>query len=96
MARNPIRIVNQDNAKNLQVAERLHLQDTNQMRAVTRHFTENLIEAKIDILGPLPNGSSILRVTAKPINGDKALKAHVEINLSGDELIQFMQRDTFY
>jgi|GEM_PF-2319761 len=96
MAKNPIRIVNQDNAKNLQVAEHLHLQDSNQMRAVTRHFTENLTEAKIDILGPLPNGSSILRVTAKPINGDKVLKAHVEINLSGDELIQFMQRDAFY
>jgi|GEM_PF-5721552 len=29
MARNSIRIVNQDNTKNLQIAEYLHLQDTN-------------------------------------------------------------------
>jgi len=90
------RIVNQESVRNVQVAQRFDLQNTREMRVVTRHFTENLTEAKIDILGPLPNGTSVLRITAKPVNGATPLKAHVEVNLSGEELIRYMQQDEFY
>ena len=90
------KIVSQGDAKNYQVATSLNLQNARQIRAVTRHFTENLRRARIDVLGPLPNGSSILRITAKPLRGQKVLKAHVEVNLSGEELIEFMQKKEFY
>lgn len=101
MARTPILTVsNTEKARTAQrnsEAERyLDLQNSPEMRSVTRHFTVNLEEARIDLVGPLPNGSSVLRVTAKPINGDKVIKAHVEINLNENEVIEFMMREEFY
>lgn len=96
MANHFTKIVSQSDTKNYQLATSLNLQDARQIRAVTRHFTENLRRARIDVLGPLPNGSSILRITAKPLRGQKTLKAHVEVNLSGEELIEFMQKKEFY
>lgn len=101
MARTPIlTVTNTDKARTAQrnsEAERyLDLQNSPEMRSVTRHFSVNLEEARIDLVGPLPNGSSVLRVTAKPINGDKVIKAHVEINLNENEVIEFMMREEFY
>ena len=82
--------------KNHEIAKKLDLQNSKLIRAVTNIFTENLKNATIHLIGPLPNGSSLLRITAKPLRGEKMLKAHVEINLTGDELNKFLLKQEFY
>lgn len=82
--------------KNHEIAKLLDLQNTKQIKAVTYIFTQHLKNATIHIIGPLPNGSSLLRITAKPLRGEKMLKAHVEINLTGDELNKFLLKQEFY
>ena len=82
--------------KNHEIAKKLDLQNSKLIRSVTNVFTENLKNATIHIIGPLPNGSSLLRITAKPLRGEKMLKAHVEINLTGDELNKFLLKQEFY
>lgn len=82
--------------KNHEIAKELDLQGTKLIRAVTNIFTENLKNATIHLIGPLPNGSSLLRITAKPLSGEKVLKAHIEINLTGDELKKFLLQKEFY
>ena len=82
--------------KNHEIAKKLDLQNSKLIRSVTNVFTENLKNATIHLIGPLPNGSSLLRITAKPLSGEKILKAHVEINLTGDELNKFLLKQEFY
>lgn len=82
--------------KNHEIAKKLDLQNSKLIRAVTNIFTENLKNATIHLIGPLPNGSSLLRITAKPLSGEKVLKAHIEINLTGDELKKFLLQKEFY
>ena len=82
--------------KNHEIAKLLDLQNTKQIKAVTYIFTQHLKNATIHIIGPLPNGTSVLRITAKPLRGEKMLKAHVEINLTGDELNKFLLKQEFY
>ena len=82
--------------KNHEIAKKLDLQNSKLIRSVTNVFTENLKNATIHLIGPLPNGSSLLRITAKPLRGEKMLKAHVEINLTGDELNKFLLKQEFY
>ena len=82
--------------KNHEIAKKLDLQNSKLIRAVTNIFTENLKNATIHLIGPLPNGSSLLRITAKPLSGEKILKAHVEINLTGDQLNKFLLKKEFY
>ena len=82
--------------KNHEIAKKLDLQNSKLIRAVTNIFTQHLKNATIHIIGPLPNGSSLLRITAKPLRGEKMLKAHVEINLTGDELNKFLLKQEFY
>ena len=82
--------------KNHEIAKKLDLQNSKLIRAVTNIFTENLKNATIHLIGPLPNGSSLLRITAKPLSGEKMLKAHIEINLTGDELKKFLLQQEFY
>ena len=82
--------------KNHEIAKKLDLQNSKLIRAVTNIFTENLKNSTINLIGPLPNGSSLLRITAKPLSGEKVLKAHIEINLTGDELKKFLLQKEFY
>ena len=82
--------------KNHEIAKKLDLQNSKLIKAVTNIFTENLKNATIHLIGPLPNGSSLLRITAKPLSGEKILKAHVEINLTGDQLNKFLLKKEFY
>lgn len=82
--------------KNHEIANKLDLQNSKLIKAVTNIFTENLKNATIHLIGPLPNGSSVLRITAKPLSGEKVLKAHIEINLTGDELKKFLLQKEFY
>ncbi|CAI1534720.1 TPA: hypothetical protein ACSTL1_002004 [Serratia fonticola] len=92
-------IVNKEKAANHAVAERLRLQHHPSMRAITKFFTENVRGAKIEFLGPLPNGSTVMRILAntKELTQEgKLLKAHVEINLSGKELMEYVQKKEFY
>lgn len=92
-------IVNKEKAANHAVAERLRLQHHPSMRAITKFFTENVRGAKIEFLGPLPNGSTVMRIlaNAKELTQEgKLLKAHVEINLSGKELMEYVQKKEFY
>ena len=91
-----IKIVNSKNVNNHEIAKLLDLQNTKQIKAVTYIFTQHLKNATIHIIGPLPNGTSVLRITAKPLSGEKILKAHVEINLTGDELNKFLLKQEFY
>ena len=91
-----IKIVNSKNVNNHEIAKLFDLQNTKQIKAVTYIFTQHLKNATIHIIGPLPNGTSVLRITAKPLSGEKILKAHVEINLTGDELNKFLLKQEFY
>lgn len=91
-----IKIVNSKNVNNHEIAKLFDLQNTKQIKAVTYIFTQHLKNATIHLIGPLPNGSSLLRITAKPLSGEKILKAHVEINLTGDELNKFLLKQEFY
>lgn len=91
-----IKVVNSKNVNNHEIAKLLDLQNTKQIKAVTYIFTQHLKNATIHIIGPLPNGTSVLRITAKPLSGEKILKAHVEINLTGDELNKFLLKQEFY
>lgn len=91
-----IKVVNSKNVNNYEIAKLFDLQNTKQIKAVTYIFTQHLKNATIHIIGPLPNGTSVLRITAKPLSGEKILKAHVEINLTGDELNKFLLKQEFY
>ncbi|HHQ6625007.1 hypothetical protein [Serratia sp. J2] len=94
-----MQIVNKEKAANHAVAQRLRLQHHPSMRAITKFFTENVRGAKIEFLGPLPNGSTVMRILAntKELTQEgKLLKAHVEINLSGKELMEYVQKKEFY
>ncbi|WP_447879984.1 hypothetical protein [Serratia fonticola] len=85
-----------ENSKGLKSIKELHIEDVPQIRATTRLFTANLKDAKIELLGPLPDGNTLLRIMAKTRFGQKPLKAHVEISLAPDEALKFVMKGEFY
>ncbi|WP_127960455.1 hypothetical protein [Serratia microhaemolytica] len=91
-----LRVSSGKKSKGLANIQKLHLDEVPPLKATTRLFTTNLKDAKIELLGPLPDGNTLLRILAKTRNGEKPLKAHVELSLSPDEALKFVMQEEFY
>ncbi|WP_411705888.1 hypothetical protein, partial [Edaphovirga cremea] len=74
-----------ERSKGMASIKELRIADVPNAKATTHLFTANLKDAKIELLGPLPDGNTLLRIMAKTRFGQKPLKAHVEISLTPDE-----------